>query len=246
MLASARSNKPTIGSISKVIEPYVGEIAGLVHMIRSNPSYELEARLVSQDTSTRWASIPKTEFLQILSFFKKNEKVFTKTSGNAWEQSIVSFFDESYLRNIRYVSSDKPTEWMMKTPLVDYDYSIANRPFGVRVSLREERKTTAPKVPSQVTFLRSRKRSSFWLASFRWDFSIVWSAKTSEELKHAKPGYEIELEYLPEAEEGEALTSQHIATDFLCRILELQGLESKCEVTRVQKESKHKKNFTVE
>ena len=209
--------------IYAVIEPFIYDLQGLVRIAQANPTYELEARLVDQSLPSRPAHVPKEQFGAIYAFFKRSEKVFVKQSKD-WDHSLIHFFKDSWVRN---TSRKDESEWINKIPLVDYNYNVEGREFGFRVSLREESK--ADPIQAPVHLIRSRKRYSFWLPTFRLDFSIVWTGKSPEEVKHVKPTYEIEVEYLVTEEE---IHPSKIAGDFLIRILELQGMERPCKIQK--------------
>jgi hypothetical protein len=180
----------------------------------------LEARLVYNGDPR----VPKQVFAQILNFCQSNPKNFQVVAVD--EDIRDYFFKTSDGQQVRQRCHKRCNEWIQKLRLVDFDYEVVHRPLGFRVSLREESKVNALPNKDDYEFLRIKQRCSFALDCFRIDFSTVWMGKTPEEIKAATPGYEIEVEIVPEAIPRDC-SDDKLATLFLCRVLELQGELSK-------------------
>lgn len=221
-------------AVRTILAPHISEITELVSLARHIQTLELEARLVMQG-GQRTPNIPREDFKKIYTFFNENQRVFNRVIP--WTISTAYYFKTP---NLRYVISDtkegKQHEWMIKTPLVQREYNILNRPFGVRINLKDEKPTTASKEP--MIYTRIRKRESYILGPFSFDFTIVWAGKTLEQARVSKIAYEIEVEFLGSSksdldlDKEERQSNQVLAQFFLYRILELQGLGTPTNLVR--------------
>jgi hypothetical protein len=110
------------------------------------------------------------------------------------------------------------------------DIEIEDADYDLRLSLMSERACMEPgKVPrAKAQSLKLKKRWSFiHKKSFRFDFSVIWSAPNTEMIlnrwKNKPPLYHIEVEILPNAllRDGKVPTSRWLAESMLLKVNDL-------------------------
>lgn len=132
-------------------------------------------------------------------WFKKCDELLslckTWTNGSnagVWVTSYDYFLDN----NIRVTKTSSGNFIMRKVLLKHIDIHCADRPYQIRVSLKEEMPIDIklPQLPHKV---RVKMRKSYvYKNKWRFDLTKVWTGPDEQSAQMEKPSYEIECEYV--------------------------------------------------
>jgi hypothetical protein len=134
----------------------------------------------------------------------------------------VSTFDYILDHQVRVTKTSQGNTFIKKTTLEHLTLKCPERPYDLRISLKEELPTIVqlPQVPQLV---RVKKRKSFnYKNTWRFDLTIVWTGHDEQEAQSKPPTHEVECEYIgdPRAIDNVVYVSQSILEkmiDFLGR-----------------------------
>lgn len=225
-------------------------------------SYELESRLIVRHSHSRKVSpdVPAPLFDRILNFFAQH---FAHYHFTSWYSTHDSFFpDDVRLRkkwtnngDSTSTSSDnggdnsqqqqlppeEPTKveisWMRKTLVENSDWAIHGREFGMRVSLKLEKKITPPETITATTtplMIQSKRTCCFRDKAVTIFFSVVWSGDNEFDAKHCKlPIRTIEVE-VNNDEAMLLIRPEDVIYNLIVRTLDLQGVNAHLSLSELK------------
>jgi hypothetical protein len=136
---------------------------------------------------------------------------------------------------------DEPTKveisWMRKTLVENSDWAIHGREFGMRVSLKLEKKIVPPETITATTtplMIQSKRTCSFRDKAVTIFFSVVWSGDNEFDAKHCKlPIRTIEVE-INNDEAMLLIRPEDVIHNLVVRTLDLQGVNAHLSLSELK------------
>ena len=210
----------------------VPHVERLVHMLRENPDWELEARFGRIDQAGRFLpGVRRDTMDRLIKMMQSSSHV--KGEG-AWTE-MHDFFYNLKGENVRtrvVFDSNRMTTVLAteRTEKVESHLFSHNTPSSHPMDLRVGIKTETPvdSVPASVSphHVRIKQSRRFWYGGWAFDFSMTWSgsSKTEAEQRQASsdlPSFEVEVELVDRKEYFQTKTDQYLAASLLMKMHDL-------------------------
>lgn len=219
---SGPKTSPTVKATTTTIdtaEP-AGHLQSAFHLYQTREHLELEAKLGQWRDGRFISGVSEEKFNQIMTMLQSYPHWSNPNHHRVWN----TIFDYILDNNIRVSKTNKGNVFMRKTAVSHVTYSCPERPWDVRVSLKEELpvKVQLPQEPRKV---RVKKRRSFrYKDTWQFDLTVVWSGRDEQEAQAQPPTYEVECELLlkPGAIEGPP-HQRYLARSLLEKMIDFLG-----------------------
>lgn len=204
----------------------ITRLSSMIARLRQNPELEMEVLLASYDTNTRrWQSshVNADYFKRITEFVMCTTKIEWEEKDDS-ERQITEFYHSSIRRRTSRSkhATGVTTQTVTKRPVDKYDLPCANRPYGLRFTLKTEIKVN-PTLDAPPKMVRVGRRWSSGDKYTLYSFTKVSSGATKEIATKSPARWEVEMEIKPSKELFDKGDDLYLANVIFQRAIQLLG-----------------------